>query len=83
MKDPKTGAEEHTFTATTSDSKDDELRVLGDAFQMVYGKPLPWHRWLFYSFEENQQWYKDKVSEYIVKNTVVLIDGKPLETQSS
>lgn len=45
-----------------------DINVLCEAFKSVYGKPLPWHRFLFYSFAENEQWFKDQVKKYIAEN---------------
>lgn len=41
------------------------LWIIGQAFENVYSKPLPWHRFLFYSFESNKKWYNKKFREEI------------------
>lgn len=48
-----------------------EIKVLEQAYQTVYGKPLSWYRILLYSQVENEQYLRDKVEEYIIKHTVV------------
>ena len=68
-----------TFTAIIKTQENDEFEVLERAYQLAYGKPLPWRRLLFNTQAENEQYLKDKVKEYVVKNTVVLIDGKPIK----
>ena len=59
--------------APLADMEEFNIDVFREGFKAVYGKPLPWHRFFFYSFAENEQYLKDKLQKYIKEKKLKIV----------